>query len=137
VEAGTVRFIFNEHFIEHITQPEAAALLSECCRLLVPGGVLRVSTPSLRKLIEEYLLSRTTEWIDVGWAPATPCQMLNESMRLWGHKFLYDAAELKSLLRACGFAEIVDVEWRQSRHDELRSLECRPFHDEIILEATK
>jgi predicted SAM-dependent methyltransferase len=137
LQAGTVRFIFNEHFIEHITQPEAAALLSECNRLLVPGGVLRISTPSLRKLIDEYLLSRTTEWINVDWHPATPCQMLNEGMRLWGHQFLYDAAELKSLLRLCGFAEIVDVGWRESRHGELRNLECRPFHDEIILEATK
>lgn len=137
LQAGTVRFIFNEHFIEHITQPEAAALLRECYRLLVPGGVLRISTPSLRKLIEEYLLNQTTEWINVDWHPATPCQMLNEGMRLWGHQFLYDATELKSLLRVCGFAEIVDVGWRESLHGELRNLECRPFHDEIILEATK
>lgn len=135
--AGTVRFIFNEHFIEHITQPEAAALLSECYRLLAPKGVLRISTPSLRKLIDEYLLNRTTEWIDVGWGPATPCRMLNEGMRLWGHQFLYDAAELTSLLRACGFAAIAEVEWRQSTNADLRNLECRPFHDEIILEATK
>ena len=137
LQAGTVRLIFNEHFIEHITRSQALALLSECYRLLVPGGVLRISTPSLRKLIDEYLLSRTTEWIDVGWAPATPCQMLNEGMRLWGHQFLYDAGELKSVLRASGFAEVVDVGWRESRHGELRNLECRPFHDEIILEATK
>jgi predicted SAM-dependent methyltransferase len=137
LQAGTVRFIFNEHFIEHITQQEASALLSECCRLLVPGGVLRISTPSLRKLIDEYLLNRTIEWINVNWNPATPCQMMNEGMRSWGHQFLYDATELKNLLRACGFAEIVDVGWRDSRHGELRNLECRPFHDEIILEATK
>jgi predicted SAM-dependent methyltransferase len=137
LQAGTVWFIFNEHFIEHITRPEAVALLSECYRLLIPGGVLRISTPSLRKVIDEYLLGRTTEWIDVAWAPATPCQMVNEGMRLWGHQFLYDAAELKSVLRTCGFAQIVDVGWRESQHDELRNLECRPFHDEIILEATK
>src|SRR2546430_27553 len=101
VQAGTVRFIFYEHFIEHITQPEAAALLGECYRVLVPGGVLRISTPSLRKLIDEYLLNRITEWINVNWHPATPCQLMNEGMRSWGHQFLYDAAELKTLLRAC------------------------------------
>jgi predicted SAM-dependent methyltransferase len=137
LQTGTVSFIFNEHFIEHITRPQAVALLSECYRLLIPGGVLRISTPSLRKLIDEYLLNRTTEWIDVDWHPATPCQMMNEAMRLWGHQFLYDETELKTLLYACGFAEIVDVGWRESRRGELRNLECRPFHDEIILEATK
>lgn len=135
--AGTVTFIFNEHFIEHVTRPQGIALLSECYRLLAPGGVLRISTPSLRKLLDEYLLGRTTEWIDVGWEPATPCQLINEGMRSWGHQFVYDAEELHGLLRDCGFAAIVKAEWRQSRHSELRNLECRPFHDEIILEATK
>jgi predicted SAM-dependent methyltransferase len=137
LQAETISFIFNEHFIEHITRPQGMSLLRECYRLLVPGGVLRISTPSLRKLIEEYLLGRTTEWLDVSWHPATPCQLINEGMRSWGHQFVYDAEELLGLLRDCGFAEIVNVEWRQSRHNELRGLECRPFHDEIILEATK
>jgi len=134
---GTADFIFNEHFIEHITRPEASALLSECHRLLASRGVLRISTPSLRKLIDEYLNHRTIEWVDVGWQPATPCQMLNESMRLWGHQFLYDVEELTALLREVGFSDVVSVGWRQSRHGALRDLECRPFHNEIILEATK
>jgi len=134
---GTIDFIFNEHFIEHITRAEAHQLLSECHRLLTLRGVLRISTPSLQKLIDEYLRNRTTEWVDVGWNPATRCQMFNEGMRSWGHQFLYDKDELLGLLRACGFEEIVEVEWRRSQHEALRNLECRPFHSEIILEATK
>jgi len=134
---GTIDFIFNEHFIEHITRAEAHQLLSECHRLLTQRGVLRISTPSLQKLIHEYLGNRTTEWLDVGWSPVTRCQMVNEGMRLWGHQFLYDKDELLSLLQACGFEEIVEVEWRRSEHEALRDLECRPFHSEIILEATK
>jgi len=63
--------------------------------------------------------------------------MLNESMRLWGHQFLYDVEELTALLREVGFSDVVSVGWRQSRHGALRDLECRPFHNEIILEATK
>ena len=137
VQPGTVQFIFNEHFIEHITRQQAVDLLYDCHRLLAPGGVLRISTPCLRKLIDEYLQGRTTEWIDVQWQPATACQMMNEGMRSWGHQFLYDTYELKSILRDCGFREVAEVEWHQSRHPELRNLECRPFHDEIILEATK
>jgi predicted SAM-dependent methyltransferase len=137
MQPETVQFVFNEHFIEHISRQQAVELLYDCHRLLIPDGVLRISTPCLRKLIHEYLQGRTTEWVDVQWHPATACQMMNEGMRSWGHQFLYDAEELKSILRDCGFKGVAEVEWRQSRHPELRNLECRPFHDEIILEATK
>ena len=35
----SVDFIFNEHFIEHITRDEALGFLKECRRVLKPGGV--------------------------------------------------------------------------------------------------
>lgn len=133
----SVEFIFSEHFIEHITCEEAHRLLTECYRVLLPKGVLRISTPDLRKLVNEYLAEKTGEWHDVGWFPATPCQMVNEGMRLWGHQFLYDAKELTALIKACGFQEITAVHWRESRYTELRNLEVRPFHNEVILEAVK
>lgn len=137
IPSESVDFIFNEHFIEHVTRQEALLLLDDCRRVLKPGGVLRISTPNLRKLIDEYLRERTTEWLDVSWVPQTPCQLLNEGMRLWGHQFVYDVAEFEALLRTAGFASIDHVRWRQSAYAELRSLECRPFHDEIIVEARK
>ncbi len=137
VESESVRHIYSEHFIEHISLDQATGLLGECRRVLTPGGVLRVSTPDLRKLIDVYLAGRLSEFHDVGWSPATPCRLLNEGMRSWGHQFLYDADELKRILETCGFGKITQVRWRESSHQELRELECRPFHDEIILEAVK
>ena len=137
VATGTIQFIYSEHFIEHIPLEDARRLLAECHRVLQPGGVLRVSTPDLRKLVLEYQAGRTSEWVDVDWNPASPCQMLNEGMRSWGHEFVYDADELELALRAAGFHQLKRVGWRASAHDELRSLECRPFHDELIFEATR
>src|SRR5689334_16237977 len=87
VGADTVDFIFCEHFIEHISLDDGKRFLIDCHRVLRAGGVIRVSTPSLTKLVEEYQACRVSEWSDVEWRPATPCQLLNEGLRLWGHQF--------------------------------------------------
>ena len=137
VRSGAIGLIFCEHFIEHVTLEQAKALLVECYRCLRSNGTLRLSTPSLKKIVEEYLLGRVSEWDDVGWSPATPCQMLNEGLRLWGHQFVYDDNELRRLLNEAGFREIRQVAWRESTTPGLSELECRPFHGEVIFEATK
>jgi len=133
----SIEFIVSEHFIEHVTRDQACHLLRECYRFLKPEGVLRISTPDLEKLVSEYLAKRTDEWQDMGWVAATPCQMVNEGMRLWGHQFLYDASELSMLLREAGFCQVIPVKWRASHYAELQNLELRPFHQEVILEAVK
>ena len=137
VRGESISYIYSEHFIEHITKPEASALLKECFRVLEPGGVIRISTPNLSKLVEEYTAGRVDEWRDVDWKPSTPCQLLNEGMRLWGHQYLYDHEELTALLQDRGFTKVERAGWRESVHPDLCKLECRPFHDEVIVEATK
>lgn len=132
----SVKFIFSEHFIEHITRRESVQLLRECRRILVPGGVLRLSTPDLKWIVEKYLEENLTAWGDL-WRPATPCQMMNEGLRSWGHQFVYDTDELKSALTEAGFTALEWVQWRRSRHPELDDLEQRPFNRELIAEATK
>ncbi|MBI5837009.1 MAG: methyltransferase domain-containing protein [Candidatus Eisenbacteria bacterium] len=134
---GAITHVYSEHFLEHLTREQGLALMRECHRVLVPGGVLRVSTPDLAKMVMEYLMSRTTEWRDMEWNPATPCQMMNEGMRLWGHQFLYDEKELRAMLVEAGFEAAQRLAWRQSGRAELRGLETRPYHGEIILEAVK
>jgi predicted SAM-dependent methyltransferase len=97
--------------------------------------VLRLSTPDLRFWAAAYLEARPIRHDHAGWFPDTPCEMLNEQMRLWGHQFLYDEAELTDLLRACGFTRIERVEHGESREPELRGLESRPPCGDLILEA--
>ncbi|MGH7042265.1 MAG: class I SAM-dependent methyltransferase, partial [Acetobacteraceae bacterium] len=53
-ETASASMIFCEHFIEHVTRDEARELLRECRRVLVPDGVLRLSTPDLRWLVIKY-----------------------------------------------------------------------------------
>lgn len=132
---ASVDLIFNEHFLEHITREEGSAFLKECRRVLKPGGVFRVSTPDLRWLVAQYVGGKLDEWNDVGWTPETSCRLLNGGMRLWGHQFVYDLPELLGTLREAGFSDIRQVRHGESSRAELVGLECRPWHQELIVEA--
>jgi predicted SAM-dependent methyltransferase len=103
----------------------------------MPGGVIRISTPNLRFLVEQYYAGSLEEWRDVGWAPATAAQMLNEGLHLWGHKFVYDYNELCLALREAGFQAARAVPWRDSEYVELSGRETRPHHSDLIVEAVK
>ena len=132
---ASVDYIYNEHFLEHITHEEGINFLQECRRVLKPGGILRISTPNLCWLVENFSKGKLDEWIDVGWEPKTSCRLLNEGMRLWGHQFVYDFAEISQSLDIAGFSDVIQVRYRESAHPELVSLECRPWHQELIIEA--
>ncbi len=134
-EDSSVAFIMNEHFIEHLTREEALSFLRECRRVLRPDGVLRLSTPDLKFLTERYLSGALDEWEGL-WMPATLCRMMNEGMRSWGHQFLYDRDELSGIPAEAGFADVRYVAWRESARAELAGLEARPFHGELIVEAS-
>jgi len=131
---GSVSHIYAEHFIEHIEYSQALSLLSECKRVLAPEGVVRMTTPDLRWLTWVYLSSLTTEWGDL-WSPDSPCILLNEGMRAWGHKFLYDRVELHRLFLQAGFDSIGDCDWHQSLDPVLCNLESRPYHRDLVIEA--
>lgn len=131
-----IRLVYSEHFIEHIPRTDAVTLLSHARRTMVEGARLRISTPDLRKLANDFLAGNVVRMDHGSWYPETPCQMINEGMRLWGHIYLYDEAELTAVLTECGFSDIRRVEWRQSDLPELRDLESRPDFGDLILEAT-
>ena len=102
---GSVAEVFSEHFIEHLTWEQGLALMRECRRVLAPDGALRFSCPDLRKLVQRYLEGRIRDY-GGAWLPESPCAMLNEGLRAWGHQYLYDAPELERLARAAGFSRV-------------------------------
>jgi predicted SAM-dependent methyltransferase len=136
IEENSVGFIFTEHFIEHIPLSAIQQLLRDCHRVLRPGGTIRISTPSLNYLVELYKQGKVDSWAPT-WHPATPCQMMNEGMREWGHMFLLDGDELKLQLRMAGFEKITWCQHRKSTIPELANLEVRPYVGDLIMEATK
>ena len=113
-----VQFIFAEHFIEHLSYPDALKLLRECRRALRDDGVLRLSTPNLDWVwFTHYKLDATEQ------ESVSACFYLNRAFRGWGHQFLYNENTLKATLAEAGFSQFERVEYGESRHDELRGLE--------------
>jgi predicted SAM-dependent methyltransferase len=135
LQSGQVRFVYSEHFIEHIDEDAARRLLSRVRSAMAPGAVIRLSTPDLAKLVDDYQAGRVVRMEHGGWFPETPCRMVNEAMRLWGHVFVYDELELVALLKECGYSDIRRVRWGESEHPELRGLESRPNFGDLIVEA--
>jgi predicted SAM-dependent methyltransferase len=129
--------IYSEHFIEHITREDAVAFLARCRRLLKPGATMRVTTPDLRWIVAMYIAGEVDHWRDVQWVADTPCRLMNEGMRLWGHQWAYDSADLHAVFAEAGFAETRDAAYRESVVPCLAGLESRPYHHELIVEAVK
>jgi predicted SAM-dependent methyltransferase len=54
---GTAVLVYASHCLEHFPNLQLTAVLQEWCRVLKPGGVLRLSVPDFDVLVEIYLES--------------------------------------------------------------------------------
>ncbi len=135
-------FILSEHIIEHVPFPGAVNAAHECFRVLRPGGRVRFATPDLLQLLglfrptQDAIQRRYSTWIVKTFVPyaydATPCFVLNNAFRNWGHAFLYDEQTLRELLSRAGFIDIVRRMPTESDVPELRNVD---FHSECIADA--
>ena len=131
ISPGKIRFVFSEHFIEHIAREDAIKLLSNVRACMVNDGVVRLSTPDLRLFAETYLAGD----LPPSWLEKNPTRMLNQVMRDWGHTFLYDESELRDTLAEAGFKRFKRVDRHESEYSELRNLERRGSQLDLIVEA--
>ena len=90
----SVDVVYSEEVIEHVSRECGRAMLCECLRILKPGGVLRLTTPSL-----DYFARRV---LDI--PPGTV--EINNIFYLHGHQHIYSEADLCALLADVGFVEI-------------------------------
>lgn len=143
----SVDFIFTEHQIEHLTYRQGSHMLHECHRVLRDGGLVRIATPDLGKLVEIYRSpadAAISEFIGSKTARAFPGAAPNATLLLntyffsWGHRFLYDEQTLRSQLASAGFAEVSCAAAGRSRHSRFQGIDRRSSEiDTLILEARK
>ncbi len=137
---GSIDYIFNEHFAEHLTVEEFHVVIKDLMRVLKPNGVLRIATPDLETVVDDYLnlpLSKDPaiktfhmEFVK------TKAERMNMSFRWWGHKWLYDWEELERRLKEAGYPKIKRCPLGKSKHPELVGLETRQ-ESKLIAEITK
>jgi len=124
-------YIYSEHMIEHITYNDAKRMISECFRILKPGGVIRISTPDLSFLVDlykdnksevqtQFIRHSTDIWLDT---PYSSVFVINNYVRAWGHQFIYDSEVLGNLLKQFGFVKINTFQALESKDKQLQNLE--------------
>ena len=126
---NSVSAIYASHVLEHLYRNRAMALLSECKRVLKPGGILRLVVPDLHAMVVEYLNSKNNG------SSKSAADNLNEKLafrppapragigfvrfyHLWkdfhSHKWMYDSESLSICLESAGFHQVAQMELNKS-----------------------
>ena len=137
---GSVDFIFNEHFMEHLTPEEGVQANRDFMRVLKEGGVLRIAMPDLEEVIAVYQNKNwrkhtVLENHGLGFVK-TRAELMNMGFRWWGHMWLYDWEEMQRRLKEAGCVNIKRVKHSTSDHKDLNGLETRE-ESILIAEITK
>ena len=108
------KFIFAEHFIEHLSFNQAEQFVRNCRAALRDDGILLLSTPNL-------------DWVwHTSYASGDAlrdCFVINRAFHGWGHQFLYNIAALTNLLHDNGFETVRRFEYGESDTPALSGLE--------------
>ncbi|WP_288082621.1 class I SAM-dependent methyltransferase [Xylanibacter rodentium] len=154
-------YVFSEHLFEHLSMEEGLTMLQECFRVLKPGGHLRLTTPDLDFLIrlyehpEEECHKEYIRW-SIGafdesvkrfyGAEEIPAMfVLNNFIRSWGHRMVYNQPVLKSMLEKVGFKNVRICRSGESHWSVLKGVEHHGTQipssynilESMTLEATK
>jgi len=63
-QTESVDVVYSSHMLEHLAPEKARSFLSECRRVLRPGGILRLAVPDLEGIARGYL--RELDGVDAG-----------------------------------------------------------------------
>lgn len=131
------RVVYSSHTLEHLHYEDAVRLLSECYRILKPGGICRMVVPDLSATVQRYVLARQRKdgaaANDLMQAllvhdKARKRGLLGLYYRLTGyhqHKWMYDAESLKSLFVASNFSKVRAAGFLDSQIDRIAEVEER------------
>jgi ubiquinone/menaquinone biosynthesis C-methylase UbiE len=105
---------FCEHLIEHMEKAQAQFLLQEVCRVLRPGGLFRVVTPSLENFARVALEPESAaaqKYLGffrryVSNPQADISDAINMLFYGHGHRHIYRVNELAAMFQRAGFSEM-------------------------------
>jgi predicted SAM-dependent methyltransferase len=124
---GSVALIYTEHFLDHLEFPNGIRnVLSECARILEPGGTMRAVVHDARRLLQAYVDRDAAFFHSIGLIPSpdddsqTLIEIINHLFRFNGfHQFIYDYETLAREMRRAGFSTVTESTFRGSAHEEL------------------
>ncbi len=147
-DAESLDWVYAEHLIGMVSVPIAISWLTEVRRVLAPGGLLRLTTPDLRKYAEGYvndegfLAKHQQRLKKMRVGPAMPERrafMFNQIFFLFEHRWMYDLDELRYVLSEAGFdpAAMVECSYREGSRDDVANLDTILRTDETLYIETR
>ena len=136
IEDGSFEWAYSEHFIEHLPPADAIAWLREVRRVVAPGGLVRITTPSLAMFVEAYrdpehpfnaelreALSGSRRFPHG--VPDRQGWLLNDIFYGWQHRWIYDFEELRHALVEAGFdaSSVTERAFGKGAVDEVAALD--------------
>jgi SAM-dependent methyltransferase len=122
--------IYSSHVVEHLHVDVAERALAECHRVLKPGGVLRIAVPDLDDVVAQYDPSDPDAFIYGMFQGRAASD--NRYARHWWH---YNAVSLGARMRAAGFLDVTQCDFRAGRCPDLDHIEYRD--GSLFMEARK
>lgn len=99
--------LYVSHCLEHVAYDRVPVVLAEWCRVLKPGGKLRIAVPDFEGIVQAYELSGRSA------ALVQPTLMGGQNYALNFHYSIFDKNHLTQLLQDAGFTDV-----RIWHHDE-------------------
>jgi len=128
---ATFDYIFAEHFVQDLPYQITKSMLRECCRVLKPGGKIRLAVPNLWSFANlcggnrtEPFQSHIRWYVDNYFSGADGYAggfVVNNLMR--EVQFLFDPETLRLALEKGGFDAVVECPVGHSDDEHLRNLE--------------
>lgn len=116
-----------EHFFEHLeTKEELPSFLSDCRRVLKPGGVLRIIVPDAERYLRAYTRDDLSGFVELAAQVPFPDEfptkldVINHVFHQAGeHRWAYDFETLSNRLRSAGFGRVQRMSFQKSLDPEL------------------
>ena len=120
MESGSAGLVYMSHFLEHLPGSDVVAVLKECFRVLVNGGLVEIRVPNFAYYLDKYLDADKGFWEDAKKTKALTHQIIHgrsveqpiepiinfflSAIFLGGyHKFAFTQSSLEYLLKKAGF----------------------------------
>lgn len=142
---SSVKGIYTEHCLEHLSFEDVYSLLNEFYRVLKPKGTIRIIVPDGELYLERYTkivngnndISLPYSKSDVYNEIYSPIMSVNRIFRSHGHEFIYDFDTFRQLLERNEFVRVEKEKYQSGRDPKLLlDTESRAV-ESLYVEATK
>ena len=121
-ENNSVRHIFLEHALEHLTPADAWYCLEECYRILEKCGVMRINVPDVCKLRSHINGKYLQISQQKGRGDGTYKSAIKALLTMHGHQSIWTCESLVTVLESIGF-QAYESNLHTSIHKELQNID--------------